>query len=111
MSDVLTRDEYAGIAAETPFPSNAWINGKYTAARSGETFETVNPATGEVLAQMASCGAEDVDYAAKKARQAFEAARRAIIRCGAQGFDLPREKYDHWRDIEMVFNPEKMRIK
>ena len=72
MSDILTRDEYAGIAAETPFPSNAWINGKYTAARSGVTFETVNPATGEVLAQVAACGQEDVDYAAKKARQAFE---------------------------------------
>lgn len=45
------------------------------------------------------------------ARQAFEAARRAIIRCGASGFDLPVEKYDQWRDIEMTFNPERMRIK
>ena len=45
------------------------------------------------------------------ARQAFEAARRAIIRCGAGGFDLPAGKYDRWRDIEMTFNPEKMRIK
>lgn len=45
------------------------------------------------------------------AKQAFEAARRAIIRCGAKGFDLPQEKYDHWRDIVMVFNPAKMRIK
>ena len=45
------------------------------------------------------------------ARQAFEAARRAIIRCGARGFNLPVEKYDHWKDIEMTFNPERMRIK
>lgn len=45
------------------------------------------------------------------ARQAFEAARRAIIRCGASGFDLPAEKYGQWRDIEMTFNPERMRIK
>lgn len=45
------------------------------------------------------------------ARQAFEAARRAIIRCGANGFDLPIAKYDQWRDIEMTFNPERMRIK
>ncbi|MEM6481293.1 MAG: energy transducer TonB [Pseudomonadota bacterium] len=45
------------------------------------------------------------------ARQAFEAARRAIIRCGARGFDLPVEKYASWRDIEMTFNPERMRIK
>jgi hypothetical protein len=45
------------------------------------------------------------------ASQTFESARRAIIRCGAQGYDLPVEKYDYWRDIEMTFNPEKMRIK
>ena len=43
------------------------------------------------------------------AQQAYEAARRAIIRCGANGFALPVEKYDQWRDIEMVFNPERMR--
>ncbi len=45
------------------------------------------------------------------ARDAFGAARRAIIRCGSSGFDLPAEKYDQWRDIEMTFNPERMRIK
>jgi len=44
-------------------------------------------------------------------KQAFEAARRAIIRCGARGFPLPAEKYGEWAEIEMVFNPEKMRIK
>lgn len=72
MSDLLTREEYEAIAKETPFPSNAWINGKYTGARSGKTFESVNPATGEKLADVASCDREDVDYAVKKARQAFE---------------------------------------
>jgi len=45
------------------------------------------------------------------ARQAYEAARRAIIRCGASGFDLPVEKYDQWREIEMTFNPEGMRLR
>ena len=40
-----------------------------------------------------------------------EAARRAIIRCGARGFELPPEKYEQWRDIEMTFDPERMRIK
>lgn len=44
-------------------------------------------------------------------QQAFAAARRAILRCGGSGFPLPAEKYDQWREIEMVFNPEKMRIK
>ena len=45
------------------------------------------------------------------ARQAFEAARRAIIRCASGGYDLPAEKYAQWRDIEMTFNPERMRVR
>ncbi|MDE4173310.1 energy transducer TonB [Phaeobacter sp. PT47_59] len=48
---------------------------------------------------------------AAAAKQAYEAARRAIIRCGSRGFQLPPEKYAQWRDIEMTFNPERMRIK
>lgn len=42
-------------------------------------------------------------------RIAFDAARRAVLRCGAQGYDLPPEKYAQWREIEMTFNPEEMR--
>ena len=45
------------------------------------------------------------------AGQAFEAARRAIIRCGAKGYNLPIEKFGQWQNIEMTFNPERMRIK
>lgn len=48
---------------------------------------------------------------ADAARQAYESARRAIIRCGANGYNLPREKYAQWREIEMTFNPENMRIR
>ncbi|ESW60170.1 MAG: TolA protein, partial [Rhodobacter sp. CACIA14H1] len=44
-------------------------------------------------------------------RQAFEAARRAIIRCGANGFPLPPEKYDQWKNIEIVFDPNGMRMR
>lgn len=45
--------------------------------------------------------------------QAFEAARRAIIRCAssANGYGLPPESYDAWRDIEITFNPEGMRLR
>lgn len=45
------------------------------------------------------------------ARQAYEAGRRAIIRCARDGYPLPPEKYAQWREIEIVFNPEKMRMK
>ena len=44
-------------------------------------------------------------------KQAFETARRAIIRCGARGFDLPSDEYDQWKDLEMTFDPKGMRIK
>lgn len=43
------------------------------------------------------------------AERAYGAARRAIIRCGANGYDLPPEKYDLWRNVEITFNPEEMR--
>ncbi|MEM6757965.1 MAG: energy transducer TonB [Pseudomonadota bacterium] len=45
------------------------------------------------------------------ARQAYEAARRAIIRCARDGYDLPADKFGQWQEIEMTFNPERMRIK
>lgn len=45
------------------------------------------------------------------AKQAYEAARRAIVRCGSDGFPLPAEKYAWWKQVEIVFNPTKMRMK
>jgi len=42
---------------------------------------------------------------------AFQAARRAILRCQKSGYDLPAEKYGQWNEIEMTFNPERMRIR
>lgn len=37
------------------------------------------------------------------AQEAFVAARRAVLRCGAAGFDLPRDYYQYWRQVEMTF--------
>src|SRR5690348_17601332 len=48
------------------------IGGEWTQAQTGETFETVNPATGSVLATVASGGPADVDRAVAAARRAFE---------------------------------------
>ena len=72
MSDLLTREEYAAIAADLELPTNAFIHGRFTPAKSGETFPTVNPANGAVLAEVAACGGDDVDRAVEKAREAFE---------------------------------------
>nr|MDJ0820497.1 cell envelope biogenesis protein TolA [Paracoccaceae bacterium] len=42
---------------------------------------------------------------------AFNAARRAVLRCQGQGYDLPAEKYEQWRELEIVFNPSEMRLR
>ncbi|MEL7116904.1 MAG: aldehyde dehydrogenase family protein, partial [Pseudomonadota bacterium] len=75
MSDLLTTDEYKAIAAALDFPTGAFVDGSFRSAASGAVFETVNPATGDVLAKIASCGAADVDFAVEKARDAFEDGR------------------------------------
>jgi phenylacetaldehyde dehydrogenase len=49
-----------------------FIDGKFVPAQSGETFEVINPATGEVIAKAAAGGAADIDLAVKAARRAFE---------------------------------------
>jgi len=48
------------------------IGGKWVPAKSGRTFETINPATEEVIASVAEAGQPDVDDAVKAARRAFE---------------------------------------
>jgi phenylacetaldehyde dehydrogenase len=48
------------------------INGKWVAAQSGETFATHNPATGEVICEVAAGDKADIDAAVKAARAAFE---------------------------------------
>lgn len=72
MSDFLTCQEYEAIAAKLRFPTQAFINGKFVPSASGKTFATINPATGKEIAQVASCGKEDVDNAVAAARKTFD---------------------------------------
>ncbi|HMJ19805.1 MAG TPA: aldehyde dehydrogenase family protein, partial [Gemmatimonadaceae bacterium] len=50
-----------------------FIGGKFVAPRSGKYFESINPATEEVLAQIALAGQADVDAAYHAAQKAFPA--------------------------------------
>lgn len=45
------------------------------------------------------------------AAQAFEAGRRAILRCAKTGYPLPPEKYEQWKEIEITFDPSKMALR
>ncbi|WP_099361778.1 aldehyde dehydrogenase family protein [Fredinandcohnia onubensis] len=49
-----------------------YINGEFVKSASGKTFESYNPATGEVLATVSEAGPEDIDRAVKAARKAFD---------------------------------------
>jgi acyl-CoA reductase-like NAD-dependent aldehyde dehydrogenase len=53
-------------------PKQLLIGGKWTAAKSGKTFESINPANEEVLAVVAEGDEADIDEAVKAARKAFD---------------------------------------
>ena len=53
-------------------PKGLLINGVSVESRSGRTFDTVNPATGKVLATVAAAGPDDVERAVDAARRAFD---------------------------------------
>ncbi|MEX0301084.1 MAG: aldehyde dehydrogenase [Leisingera sp.] len=68
-------DDWKSRAAALSFRGEAFIDGKFVDAASGKTFGSVNPATGEVLAQVAECEEEDVNRAVAAGRRAFEDGR------------------------------------
>jgi gamma-glutamyl-gamma-aminobutyraldehyde dehydrogenase len=71
-AELLSAARYAALAESIELPTQAFIDGAFRPALSGETFETTNPATGRVLARIAACGPKDVDVTAGRAKAAFE---------------------------------------
>src|SRR6266849_7648793 len=53
-------------------PRKVLIDGRWVAAKSGETFDVFNPATGQRIARAAACEKPDVDAAVAAARKAFD---------------------------------------
>ena len=45
------------------------------------------------------------------AAQLYESARRAILRCGSGGLPLPLDRYDQWREMELVFDTGGMQLR
>ena len=56
----------------TAQPRELFIGGRWQAAKSGETFEIIDPANARVFARAASGGEADIDAAVTAARKAFE---------------------------------------
>jgi phenylacetaldehyde dehydrogenase len=62
----------ASVQDFTATPRKLFIDGEWAEAASGKTFDTPNPATGEILARVAEGDAEDINRAVRAARRAFE---------------------------------------
>ncbi|WP_068087523.1 aldehyde dehydrogenase [Novosphingobium rosa] len=75
MAELLSKAEYATIAAGLDTPRQAFIDGAFRDAIGGGTFETTNPATGASLGQIAAGDSRDVDAAVAAAKAAFEDGR------------------------------------
>lgn len=71
MSGLLTKSEYVALAESLSLPGGAFIDGKLQNPDCGR-FDSIDPASGEVIASLPVCDAALVDRAVSKARQAFE---------------------------------------
>src|SRR5271156_3829538 len=92
------------------------INGKWVEAASGKTFPTYNPATGEVLSQVAEGDKEDIDRAVKAARAAFDSGPWSKITASARGRmiwklgDLIEKHLEEFAQLESLDNGKPLKV-
>src|ERR1700726_3057961 len=92
------------------------INGKWVEAASGKTFATYNPATGEVLANVAEGDREDIDRAVKAARPAFETGPWSKTSPAARGkmiwklADLIEKHLEEFAQLESLDNGKPLAV-
>ena len=97
-------------------PRKMFIDGKWVDAASGKTFPTYNPATGEVLAQVAEGDREDIDRAVKAARRAFESGPWHEMTASQRGRviwklgDLIEEHLEEFAQLESLDNGKPLSV-
>ena len=72
MSTTVSEDRWTDLARDLHPRGQAFIDGEYTNAQSGETFDCISPIDGSTLVQVAACDTDDVDRAVKGARRVFD---------------------------------------
>ena len=86
------------------------IDGKWVDAQSGKTFETLNPSTGDVIANVAEGDKADVDLAVKAARKQFEGGAWRKMNARERGrliykfADLIEKNFDELAALETLDN-------
>jgi phenylacetaldehyde dehydrogenase len=91
------------------------INGKWVESVSGKTFPTYNPATGEVLAEVAEGDRADIDAAVKAARAAFEGTWRRMTAAQRGKLiwklgDLIDEHLEEFAELESLDNGKPLTV-
>ena len=97
-------------------PRKMLIDGKWENAASGKTFPTYNPATGEVLAQVAEGDRADIDAAVKAARKAFDSGPWSRITASERGklvwklADLLEQHIEEFATLETLDNGKPLTV-
>jgi phenylacetaldehyde dehydrogenase len=97
-------------------PRKMFINGKWVEAASGKTFPSYNPATGEVMAQVAEGDREDIDRAVKAARKAFESGPWPAMSASDRGRliwqlgDLIEQHLEEFAQLESLDNGKPLAV-
>jgi len=79
------------LQAHDLFRTNAFIAGSWVEAKDGKRFDVIDPATGNVIAAVASCAVDDVDHAISSASDAWAEWRD---RTGKERAQLLRKWFD-----------------
>jgi acyl-CoA reductase-like NAD-dependent aldehyde dehydrogenase len=85
-----TVEDWRSAAAELRPPTELLIDGSWSEATSGRRFASVNPATGEAIAEVAEGAAPDIDRAVGAARRAFDDGRWSRLAPRERGQALVR---------------------
>ncbi len=84
-------------------PLGMFIAGEFSQAQGGSTFDVLNPATEEVIAQVAEGGPEDIDCAVSAAHEGFEALKALGARKrGRLLLDLARAVEDRFEEFAQL---------
>ncbi len=97
-------------------PRKMFINHQWVPSASGKTFPTYNPATGEVLAQVAEGDSEDINRAVKAARKAFDSGPWPDMSASQRGrlmwklADLIEEHLEEFAQLESLDNGKPLAV-
>ena len=106
----------ANVSRYVAKPRQMLINGKWVNAASGKTFPTYNPATGDVLANVAEGDAEDINRAVAAARAAFDTGPWSKITPSERGkliwklADLIEKHAEEFAQLESLDNGKPLTI-